>query len=303
MAIELLTGVPGGGKSYFAVHKIHKLLQKEGKFLVLHNIEGLKIPDNRLISKDWVLHDFENDTMAAYLGSLRQEYGMSSEDKVFIFVDEAQRFFPPELKDPKVLFFFDYHRHVGAEITLITQHEKKISYKITTLAEIEIRAANTRINPFGSFLYKHVSGGEQFNTSRLKRDPAIFALYKSFQAGDGKAKKSNFRWVVLAFFLAVPVTLYFFFSTFASSFGARRKLLPQKFAKLTLGPQILGPSRAHPSFLVIRLFEIHLVKMPPTRLNLDKSQRIKAHKSSLIMNRAIHYPLWKLKMVSKPIQK
>lgn len=52
MSIEILTGVPGAGKTYFAVSRIQKLLTRETRFLILHNIEGLYPSDNRCISKD-----------------------------------------------------------------------------------------------------------------------------------------------------------------------------------------------------------------------------------------------------------
>ena len=46
MFIEIVTGVPSSGKSYYSVHRIKKLLDTSGRFLVLHNIEGLAPLDN-----------------------------------------------------------------------------------------------------------------------------------------------------------------------------------------------------------------------------------------------------------------
>lgn len=219
MSIEILTGVPGSGKTYHAVSRIHKQLSSESRFLILHNIEGLYPSDNRCISKDWQTGDFSAPVMADYLRQLRTEYELTSEDPIFMFIDEAQRFFPPELKDQQVLYFFDYHRHFGVNIVLITQHEKKLTYKITTLAEVEIRAVNSRINPFGSFVYKLSSGGEQYGTERLSKDPSVFRLYKSFQAGTGKVKKSRFRYIALSLVVAAPIAWLLFFRVFAESFG------------------------------------------------------------------------------------
>ena len=93
-------------------------------------------------------------------------------------------------------------------ITLITQHEKKLTFKITSLAEVEIRAVSSRINPFGSFVYKLSSGGEQYATERLSKDKAVFALYKSFQAGSGTVKKSRFRYIVLAILVLAVVAKF-----------------------------------------------------------------------------------------------
>lgn len=219
MSIEILTGVPGSGKTYFAVSRIQKLLTLETRFLILHNIEGLYPSDNRCISKDWLTDDFNASVMADYLRKLRTEYELTSEDPIYLFIDEAQRFFPPELKDPQVLYFFDYHRHFGVNIVLITQHEKKLTYKITTLAEVEIRAVNSRVNPFSSFVYKLSSGGEQYGTERLTKDSSVFRLYKSFHAGTGKSTKSRFRYLALALVVAAPIAWLIFFRVFAKSFG------------------------------------------------------------------------------------
>lgn len=225
MSIEILTGVPGAGKTYYAVHKIRKSLQDhDKKFLILHNIEGLKAEDHRCISIPWEVGFFHAEAMAARLRGLREEYQLASEDVIHVYVDEAQRFFPPELKDTNVLYFFDYHRHFGVNVTLITQHEKKLTYKITTLAEIEIRAVNNRVNPLGSsFVYKLSSGGEQFGTERLSKDRAVFELYTSFQAGTGKSKKSSLRYIVLFVVVLAVVVWFLFFKVFARSFGLTGK--------------------------------------------------------------------------------
>lgn len=219
MSIEILTGVPGAGKTYFAVHAIHALTKSDQKFLVLHNIEGLQCQDFRIISVDWKTEDFNAQAMADRLRQLRTEYSLDPSDIIHIYIDEAQRFFPPELKDQQVLYFFDYHRHFGVNVTLITQHEKKLTYKITTLAESEIRAVSQKINPFGSFVYKLSAGGEQYSTTRLSKDKHIFALYKSFQAGTGKARKSRFRYLAAALVVGGVVAWFLFFKVFAHSFG------------------------------------------------------------------------------------
>ena len=220
MAIEILTGVPGAGKSYYAVYRIYQLLHRDDwTGLVLHNIEGLSVPDNRCILCTWDTSSFSVEKMSEYLNKLRLEYNLSSEDVIHFYIDEAQRFFPPELKDSQVLYFFDYHRHFGVHITLITQHEKKLTYKITTLSDLEIRAVSSRINPFGSFIYKLSSSGEHFGTERLSKKPEIFSLYQSFRAGTGKAKKSRFRYLVLALVVSFPLLVVLFFRVFSASFG------------------------------------------------------------------------------------
>ena len=222
----ILTGVPGSGKTFFAVKKIKDLIDaKESfyedgvkvNFLILHDIEGLKVSDPRVLPHVWNADMFNDLSMTLYLNSLRLQYGLDPRDKIYIFVDEAQRYFPSFLKDPQIILFFDTHRHKGVELYLITQHEKKICFAITSVGAKEIRAVNTIVNPFGSFVYNHKVGGEQYATSRLKRDPAVFAMYKSFQAGEGKQEKSKLRYFLVALPLLAVVLAFLYFTTLSDS--------------------------------------------------------------------------------------
>lgn len=258
MSIDILTGVPGAGKSYYAVHHIHQLCQSDGKFLVLHNIEGLTCQDHRVIAVDWKTEDFHAQLMADRLRQLRTEYGLASEDLIHLFIDEAQRFFPPELKDQQILYFFDYHRHFGVTVTLITQHEKKLTYKITTLAESEIRAVSQKINPLGSFVYKLSAGGEHYSTKRLPKEKQIFALYKSFQAGTGKTKKSNLRIIVVGVVVAAVLAWVVFFKVFAQSFAPSAKQSKAAVEVATLPDKSLSASRS----------------TPPPPPNLDRPEKV-----------------------------
>ena len=186
-------------------------------FLILHDIEGLKVSDPRVLAHEWNAQMFNDVLMTSYLNSLRLQYGLDPRDKIYIFVDEAQRYFPSFLKDPDVILFFDKHRHKGVELYLITQHEKKLCFAITSVGAKEIRAVNTIVNPFGSFLYHHKINGEQYATSRLKRDPAVFAMYKSFDAGEGKQEKSKLRYFLVALPLLALVLAVLYFATLSDS--------------------------------------------------------------------------------------
>lgn len=228
MAIEILTGVPGGGKTYYAVSRIDELCATDEKCLILHNIDGLCIVDNRCLSVEFTSTFFRNNTAADYISSLRREYNLDASAKIYVFVDEAQRFFPPELKDPEVFFFFDFHRHYGIDVFLITQHEKKLSFKLSSLAEVEIRAVSGRINPLGSFVYKYSSGGEQYATKRLRKDARLFRLYTSFRGGTEDQQKSKFRYVVAALVVAGVVVWVLFFHVFSGSFERTAKVLEHR---------------------------------------------------------------------------
>lgn len=221
MSITLVTGVPGSGKSYYCMDMLEKMLKTDKEFLVLTNIEGLSVEDSRVVVCDWKRETnwFQNKNQEQGIKKLRADYGLSQEAKIIYIIDEAQRFFPPELKDNDVVFFFDYHRHYGLDIFLVTQHLWKLSKKIGTLVELEYRAVNNRINPLPYFIYKVSAGGEQFKTEKLKKRKEVFALYCSFQAGTkDKSDATMLIWILVAVVVG-GIGVWLWRSAFAGSFG------------------------------------------------------------------------------------
>lgn len=91
--ITLLTGIPRSGKSYYAVHNILEKLTSDKPFLILTNIEGLNVDDARLITQEFDATFFQNTRIAPYLRDLRDKYGLKPEDPIYLYIDEAQRYF------------------------------------------------------------------------------------------------------------------------------------------------------------------------------------------------------------------
>lgn len=169
--ITLLTGIPGSGKSYMAVHHVSQLKDQSK---VLHNIEGFTLG----ISLD----KFSLDKKINKIDVFRKSYHESNDDLHgwTIIIDEAAELFPKQLRDTDVVSFFDYHRHYGIDIFLITQDIKKVSPDITCLAENHYRAASGASNPIPGFLiYQQMVGGEAVSRKWLRKKKEIFDLYKS----------------------------------------------------------------------------------------------------------------------------
>lgn len=205
--IQIITGVPGGGKSYYAVHEILEHLSR-GE-LVVHNIHGLSDP--RAIQLDFGNVPLDADYLFNLIDRFRFERGLPADSVVHVYIDECQRYYPYELKDPKVVYFFDFHRHHGLNISLISQDIKKISPKISTLAEFEVRAVKPMFQFGGGFQYNLISSGEPFGKKRLKKKPEVFAAYTSFTSGTAQAKKSRLG-VIVPIAVAASVAGYFILS-------------------------------------------------------------------------------------------
>jgi len=205
--IQIITGVPGGGKTYNAVSKMLKLLD-DGQ-IVVHNIHGFT--DSRAVEWDFGQIPLDAESLFKAFDLLRVQRGVDPETIITVFIDEAQRYWPYEYKDSRGVFFFDYHRHHGLDIFLITQDIKKISPKISTLAEMEIRAIKPMFQLAPGFMYNQISGGEIFGKERLSKRPEVFQAYTSFLAGKGSQKKSKYRWAI-PLMVSFTIIMYFVLS-------------------------------------------------------------------------------------------
>lgn len=99
--IELITGVPGAGKTLYAIKRLMEY--KKDNRLIFSNIDGLKVDGVQPLKKDW------RDTPE---GSV-------------IIMDEAQRIWPSSgktgISEKEDIRALDTHRHTGHDFILITQ--------------------------------------------------------------------------------------------------------------------------------------------------------------------------------------
>jgi len=193
--ITLLTGIPGSGKSYMAVEHVSRMPDQSK---VLHNIEGFKlgIP----------LDQFSLDNGIKKIDVFRKSYHEKN-DNLYgwtIIIDEAAELFPKSLRDTDIISFFDYHRHYGIDIFLITQDIKKVSPDITCLAESHYRAASGAANPIPGFLiYQQIVGGESVSRKWLRKKKEIFDLYKSTNNHSSKTLSIGKFYVLIALVAAL----------------------------------------------------------------------------------------------------
>jgi len=169
--MTLLTGIPGSGKSYMAVDYVSKMKDQSK---VLHNIEGFKLGTS--------LDQFSLDHKMQKIDIFRKSWHEKNDllHGWTIIIDEAAELFPKSLRDTDIIGFFDYHRHYGIDIFLITQDIKKVTADITCLAESHYRAASGASNPIpGVMIYQQIVGGESVSRKYLKKRKKVFALYKS----------------------------------------------------------------------------------------------------------------------------
>lgn len=106
--ITLLTGLPGNGKTLFALWHIKQKAEREQREVYYNNIKDLNLP--------WTLLDKPEDWMSCPAGSI-------------IVLDEAQFVFPKKPSGAKLPDHYEKlatHRHQGFDIYVITQHPSLI---------------------------------------------------------------------------------------------------------------------------------------------------------------------------------
>jgi zona occludens toxin len=114
--MRLITGVPGAGKTLFAVSEIVKAV-KEGR-KVFTNIEGMELEGvYSLDDRDW--RNYPDGSLIVY--------------------DEAHQVFRatgrPGLSDDPVISDMDMHRHRGFDLWFITQFPTKVHHEIRNMVD------------------------------------------------------------------------------------------------------------------------------------------------------------------------
>ncbi|QID34110.1 zonular occludens toxin domain-containing protein [Pampinifervens florentissimum] len=208
MAVVFITGTPGAGKSYYAVLRIVQELKDTSK-LIITNIDGLdkqKVAfylDKEDLLNLWTLDEFlsvvyglanlhyDGNYRNAFLTLLNVDfwkrvilpyfYKELGYKRFIFYLDEFQSIIDEDTDlHQSQKFFFDYHRHLGIDIYLITQSVQRMNKAIRNIAEVELRLVNLRMFGLSSVvLLKTLIGGVVVKKKLLKYDPRIFVLYRS----------------------------------------------------------------------------------------------------------------------------
>ena len=196
MAIHIIEGVPGAGKTYYAVqHLLANYFSKDadGNYQakspvkIITNVDGFTLEHERLKdvveSSGGVKRFFSKD----FQGRVFEKHG-----PVIYIIDEAQMIFDRKFYDREVFSWFEYHRHFGQTIYLITQAVGKLPRDVTCLVETVICALPRSRSITGlEFRYNLISGSHK-KLSVLKIDKKIFEFYKSAGAGEVEKVKNPF---------------------------------------------------------------------------------------------------------------
>jgi len=242
--IHLITGVPGSGKTYFAVDLIYKeITSKNPKYSKIYTNINLNFDKCNKIKKDFVkslnlddlLKRIEEDYRLSKLfknnqlvdeetGELITDYDSYVRGKLKLFepyehsliiLDECHLYFTDK-QDPKMLRFLSYHRHFDIDMYLITQNKSLINRKYLAFIENLYVGVNPSKRFFSKqFVYKHFASYQEYKNNLVGKIKLNFnkKIASCYNSGSTKIYKSLSSKLIIPLIIGI-VTIYFFFLAF-----------------------------------------------------------------------------------------
>ena len=174
--LYLYTGVPGAGKTLYAVSNLLKRKDFKGRPIF---VDGIKDLDHDKIN----YFDIPE-------GESIQTWSKWAPPGAIIVVDECQRIFRPRPSGSKVPDYvaeLETHRHRGLDFILITQHPRLIDINLRSLIEHHTHLSKTNLGIRRKLEW--TTGGAKDPESRTnirealvsvyKLDKSVYGLYKS----------------------------------------------------------------------------------------------------------------------------
>ncbi|MDY0331831.1 MAG: zonular occludens toxin domain-containing protein [Thiomonas sp.] len=241
MAIKHITGVPGTGKTYFAINDVilryykfsdtHVEWQYDDSkpnkpVLIYTNIENLKLTH---VNIDSYCSSHNIDIYTFFTTDYWEQYIDYKNYQIVIILDEAQRYFPSSYRlrgTPKPgenpLYWFQYHRHFGADVYVITQTYDAVCRHVVQLAEYEIHAITKVYSVGNSFRYVFRTGlhpDDIVARKTFRYDKRVGMLYQSFMSDSDDSRRPYPLRKYTLFFVFLALLLVFGVVRFVGSFG------------------------------------------------------------------------------------
>lgn len=243
--IKIVQGVPGSGKSYFAVYYLCTKFAKYDNIyqewilnpgvLLISNLEGLKCKHLSLekLLERWPVEEFFT---VANFEKIQAQYKCSN---IVLIIDEAQRYFDYEYYNKDVFYFFQYHRHLGVDVFLMTQDVKTLAKPIPVLCEYIITAAERTLSIMNTFRYKYTNlKGKYFDSKVLRKRQDIFSAYKSFTVDEIEKPKNAITKHLVTLVVIIFVVIFGFKASLAVIRGQGTKNLAQQQKLMGKKPEI-----------------------------------------------------------------
>ena len=200
MAITLVTGLPGHGKTLWTLARMKPLADAENRPVFHNHIDGLAIDG-------WVAHDADK--------------WFDLPPNSYMVIDEARKVFPPRARaaaQPKHVEELGEHRHMGIDLFIISQHPMQLDTELRKLVDRHfhvVRKFGTRwatVYEFPSGVQDSPEKNKQKNgvvRHEWKYPKNVFGWYKSAEVHTVKARLPLRVWMFFATMILVPVAIWF----------------------------------------------------------------------------------------------
>lgn len=189
--ITLITGLPGNGKTLYAIAWLRERAEKEGRQVYYSGIADLKLPWIEANPEKW----FELPKGA------------------IIIVDEVQRIMRPRQHGatvPEFVAKLETHRHLGVDLVLITQHPMLLDSNVRRLCGQHFHVVrkfgthNATIHEWGSVKESCDKNREDSIKHHWRYPKDVFQLYKSSEMHTHKMRIPMKVWgfIALPFLIA-----------------------------------------------------------------------------------------------------
>jgi hypothetical protein len=223
MAIRIVDGVLGAGKTYFCVDWLAKnyckkledfyIIRPDLNVRIITNIDGLKLPHEDINSCIEKAGGFD------IFFSRNYQSIFSGVSHLIYILDEAQQWFRP--KHCKLthenLLYFEWSRHEGHDIWFVTQSYKKLTSEVACLAEVIVSAQPRTLSMTGKELtyVSRTYEGVELETHRLIFSQKVADLYQSAKKEESvKIRNPIMRRYMLAALVALILMVVGFWSTY-----------------------------------------------------------------------------------------
>jgi len=128
MALYLITGTPGAGKTLNTLRMVHKRAEEEDRTVFYYGIDLIRDNPAKIDFSRWI--EMQGIEHAGEPGAITPHSWQQAPDGAIILIDECHFYFPPASPNarlPDFIMDFAIHRHRGFDIYLITQGPARVN--------------------------------------------------------------------------------------------------------------------------------------------------------------------------------
>lgn len=215
--ITLVEGSVGSGKTYFAVREVLERYynfsesdlrwhpRTDIEFSLYSNVDGF------LVAKDLKEAIAKAGGVSKFF-TVEYQQVFSRLNKHIYVIDEVQQpdFFHRKFYEPKVFYFFQYHRHFGIDIYLITQDVYSLARELQCLPEYHVQAVRRSYSFLKEFRYHYMVGNDIFRRKTYRTDLRVFSAFRSSTVDNSHEVESFSK----KYFIYIGVFVFIVFAGF-----------------------------------------------------------------------------------------